>query len=118
MVMTNQKRPRPLSKKGEIVERKVDWSEVPWEIIEYIPKVMNYGDRKHGKDTWKEVEDFETWFFNKIMRHITSWKNGNKIDQDSGYPALAHALVNILMIMWHDETNGNHCTINTGDGYV
>lgn len=42
--------------------------------------------------------------FSSIMRHLVSWKLGEKNDEESGHPHLAHVLVRVLMLL-HYELN-------------
>ena len=55
-------------------------------------EVSEYGLRKYAKSTWKDVPDGLQRYRWAFMRHYNAYLRGEKIDEESGCPHLAHAL--------------------------
>jgi hypothetical protein len=81
---------------------KPDWSLVPMETLEYVAKVMTFGAEKYARDGWKELPDFENRYFAAMLRHLTAWQAGEKVDPESGLPHLAHVLTNATFLLWNE----------------
>lgn len=71
----------------------------PWRAFESVAKVITFGANQYGVENWQSLEDFERRYFAACMRHLTSWKLGEKTDEKSGLPHLAHAACNIVFLL-------------------
>lgn len=78
---------------------KLDWALLPFESVEEIIKVLMVGAKKYKRDNWQLVEDGDTRYFNAAMRHITSWKQGEDLDPETGLQHLAHAGCCLLFLI-------------------
>jgi len=78
------------------------WRAVPFEVIDVIAGVFHHGALKYGSKNYQKCEDWDR-YFDAMMRHIVSWRNGEKIDPDSGLPTLAHVICNAWMLLWHEQ---------------
>jgi hypothetical protein len=75
---------------------------------ELVAQVLTQGAKKYSPDNWKSVQPLEDRYYAALRRHVTSWRNGEIFDPESGFPHLAHAACNIYFLMWNDiqqETN-------------
>jgi len=79
---------------------KTRWSLLPFEIIEEIVKVMEFGADTYGIDNWKQLKNFNDRFFSACIRHLVKWKQGNKIDDETNLSHLAHAATCIIFLLW------------------
>lgn len=83
---------------------KDDWSLLPWQAVREVVRVMTFGLEKHGGVTWpgKPIEHHQA----AMMRHISSWLCGEKLDPETGKSHLVHAACRILFIITL-ETNAS-----------
>ena len=84
-------------------QEKTDWSLLPFAEIEEVVKVLMYGAKKYSIDNWKYVEPCRERYFSACMRHLIAWFTGERLDKESGYSHLAHAVCCILFLMWKDK---------------
>jgi len=80
---------------------KLRWDIFPLEQVEKGIEIMMQGMDNYGLDNWRGLEDWR--IYNALMRHIQNWKKGEKIDSESGKTHLAHALVNVVFLMWKED---------------
>jgi hypothetical protein len=83
-------------------QSKPDWSLMPFHALEEVVRVLDHGAAKYGRDNWKELEHAEQRYFAAALRHLTAWHTGERYDQDSELPHLAHAACSILFLL-HKE---------------
>ena len=76
-----------------------DWSILPYDRLEFVVRVLDFGARKYGRDNWKDVPNADTRYFAAAMRHMVAHHSGNPIDDESGLPHLAHAVASLLFMM-------------------
>jgi hypothetical protein len=64
---------------------------VPMRVVREIAKVLSFGAEKYGANNWQNVEPFEGRYYAALQRHLTSWREGERADPETGLPHLAHA---------------------------
>lgn len=107
-------------------EGKTQWSLLPWDQLESMIKVLEYGAHKYsvfqddkgnlikgkdvtvadskslklissGRDNWKKGFPInELWDSN--LRHTRSLMTGELLDQESGLPHIGHILCNVVFL--------------------
>ena len=82
---------------------KLEWDLLPDAQLEPVVQVLMYGAREYAPENWKQVEDPIRRYYNATRRHLAAWKNGEKIDKDSGENHLAHAVCNLLFMLYFDK---------------
>ena len=80
---------------------KLLWTLLPFKQLEYVVQVMMFGAKKYSKDNWKHCnpEDYKE----ACMRHLTTFFNGEWLDQESNLPHLAHLICNALFLLWFKD---------------
>ena len=78
------------------------WNLLPLATIEQVVKVMTFGAKKYGPNNWQELEDAQGRYSAALMRHLTQWQSGQKIDKESGLPHLAHVCTNAVFLLWFE----------------
>lgn len=73
---------------------------------EELVQVLTYGTQKYADDNWKHVEPLRARYYAAFRRHVAAWRKGEKIDQESGLPHLAHAACCLMFISWADRRDG------------
>jgi len=90
-------------------DNKPRWSLLPFREVEEVVKVLTHGAKKYthdgisGADNWKTVPDRQNRYFSACLRHLTAWKNGERLDQETGLSHLSHAICCLLFMMWGDN---------------
>lgn len=80
---------------------KSDWSMMPWDSVEEILKVLEFGKQKYSAWNWAQGEGFKySRIFNSLLRHMFAWFRGEDSDPESGLSHLAHAGCNILFLIY------------------
>ena len=80
-------------------EGKTRWSLLPYEALEPVVNVLNYGAvTKYAPNNWKKVEDKGS-YLDAIMRHTIAYKNGEENDNESKESHLAAVICNALFLI-------------------
>ena len=82
---------------------KDDWSLLPLKLLTPMIKVLTFGEKKYSRDNWQQVSDGKNRYYSALQRHITAWQGGEKVDEDSGLPHLAHACCCLIFLMWFED---------------
>lgn len=87
---------------------KYDQDKPRWDLLEYqeieeLVKVLTMGAKKYSDQNWKLIDNIPDRYFAAAMRHLTSWRKGDKLDNESGLPHLAHAMACLMFMMWNDR---------------
>ena len=83
---------------------KTDWSLMPFEAVEEINKVLEFGAKKYAAHNWTQGEGFRyTRVLNSLFRHLFAWSRGEDLDPESGLSHLAHAGCNIIFLLYYNR---------------
>ena len=87
---------------------KTDWSLLPWDAVEEIIKVLQFGAGKYSPWNWAENGGFKfNRLFNSSMRHFVAWFwRREDLDPETGISHIAHLGCNVLFLL-HYVLNGN-----------
>ena len=96
------------SEKGKPVGLKFDkgkdrWDLLVWFVIRDVVKIMTFGAEKYADNSWQGNVPFKEKYFASLMRHISDWRMGEKVDPESGMHHLAHAICNCMFLIWGDK---------------
>lgn len=71
---------------------------VPVRAILWAAKVFAYGaSSKYKAWSWVSLPQHRTYA--SALRHLYAWRDGERLDPESGMPHLAHALTNVMMML-------------------
>ena len=76
---------------------------LPWNEIKQVADVFTLGAKKYADENWKFVPEGRKRYFAATMRHLVAWKEGEKIDKESGISHLAHAICCLLFLLFFDN---------------
>lgn len=85
---------------------KPDWTLLPFDALEEVVKVLDFGAQKYSRDNWQKVEPHRERYGAAALRHFVAWFNGETIDKESGRHHLACAVCCLLFLLWHDLRDG------------
>jgi len=78
---------------------KPDWSLVPFESLEGMVKVLEFGAQKYAGWNWTTNGGFSyTRVLRSCLRHIFAYMRGEDLDPESGLSHIHHAMCNLLFI--------------------
>lgn len=81
---------------------KPQFSMLKAEALLELVKVLTFGAKKYSPDNWKLLANSQQRYFDAANRHLWQWKQGQKLDDESGYHHLAHAMASLMFIMQMD----------------
>ena len=91
-------------------DNKTDWSLMPFEAVEEINKVLEFGAKKYSAHNWTEGEGFSyTRVMSSLFRHLFAWSRGQDLDPESGLSHLAHAGCNVLFLIYYNKYKDRYC---------
>jgi hypothetical protein len=80
---------------------KLDWSLMPWDSVEEILKVLEFGRIKYDSWNWAQGDGFKySRVFNASIRHLFAWFRGEDNDPESGLSHIAHLGCNVLFLLY------------------
>lgn len=83
---------------------KTDWSLMPFEAVEEINRVLEFGAQKYSAHNWKTGSGFKySRVLNSLLRHIFAYIRGEDRDPESGLSHLAHAGCNIVFLLYYER---------------
>lgn len=95
---------------------KANWSLMPWEAVEEINKVLEFGANKYAAHNWQQGEGFRyTRVLNSLLRHVFAYMRGEDLDPESGLSHMAHAGCNVLFILYYIKNKSRY---KNDDRYV
>jgi hypothetical protein len=78
---------------------KADWTLVPFESLEGMVKVLEFGAKKYAGWNWTEGGGFKwTRVLASCFRHLFAWARGQDLDPESGLSHIYHAQCNLLFL--------------------
>lgn len=97
-------------------DNKPDWSLVPFESLEGMVKVLEFGAKKYAGWNWTNGGGFSyTRVLRSCLRHIFAYMRGEDNDPESGLSHIHHAMCNLLFISHYI---GNKEKFNKDDRHV
>jgi len=73
--------------------------------IEAVARIMELGAEKYGDGNWKLGGKPDKEYLDSMMRHLRSFMDGEKYDQDSGCSHIGHATWNLLALIELNHPN-------------
>jgi len=81
---------------------KLQYGLLPPLALKATVEILTFGAEKYEPDNWKHVPDSKRRYFDALQRHLWAWKEGEKLDSESGKNHLAHALCCLMFLYEHD----------------
>ena len=85
---------------------KLDYTLVPWDGLEEIVKVLEFGAKKYARDNWRKVESQR--YAAAAFRHLVAYNKGEQADDETGLSHLAHAGCCLLFLLSLEKTDGSN----------
>ena len=89
-----------MSKGMKFDNDKLDYTLVKPEMLEQLALILHYGAKKYDRDNYKLIDNER--YMAALFRHIQAHRKGEKLDSESGYRHLSHALANVAMMVQND----------------
>lgn len=85
---------------------KIDYTLLPWDGVEDIVKVLEFGAKKYARDNWQHVEGGQHRYQAAAFRHMIAYNQGEKTDPETGLSHLAHAGCCLLFLLALEKRGG------------
>lgn len=83
-------------------EGKPRWALLPYEQLEEVVRVLEYGSKEYGDFNWqKPMNVTEIW--ESAHRHMVELHKGNLLDKGTGRAHAAHIITNMLFYLYHTK---------------
>lgn len=89
-------------------EGKIDYTLLPWDGLEEVVKVLEFGAKKYARDNWKEVAEADKRYLSAAFRHLVAHSKGEHTDDETGISHLAHASCCLLFLLALEKRNGRN----------
>lgn len=108
---TNQKQSLQQTSDSQCEGKKFDGGKVrmdllPSESLFAVAEVLTFGADKYGEHNWRKGMAWSR-LYAAAQRHMVKWNAGETHDDESGMNHLAHACVNLLMLLSYDKHHPN-----------
>lgn len=81
---------------------------LPLDLLADVNKVLQFGAKKYKVNNWRKQSGFKlSRCYNALLRHMIAWWFGEDLDKETGISHLAHAMCNLLFLMYHFKNNKN-----------
>ena len=81
---------------------KVDWTLVPFEALEGMAQVLEFGAKKYDRWNWTTGGGFLwTRVLASCLRHLFAFMRGEDNDPESGLSHISHAQCNLLFLAYY-----------------
>jgi hypothetical protein len=75
---------------------------ITWALTKEVPYPAN---------NWKLVKTPNEKYFSATMRHLIAWEQGELLDKESKLSHLAHAITNVLFLLWFQQKEAKMLTL-------
>ena len=81
---------------------KPDWSLVPFEALEGMVRVLEFGAKKYSRNNWQTNGGFSyRRVLTACVRHLFAYMRGEDTDPESGLSHISHAQCNLLFLGYY-----------------
>ena len=70
-------------------------------FVEELSRVRDFGVRKHGLDSHTLYPS--ELYVDAILRHLSAYRKGERLDQETGFHHLAHVSINCMFLIERDD---------------
>ena len=80
---------------------------MPFDLLADVNRVLQHGREKYGICNWMKKEGFKySRVYNALLRHMFAfWIKHEDNDPETGISHLAHAMCNLLFLVYHFKNN-------------
>lgn len=78
------------------------WDLVPFECLDGMVDILTFGAKKYAPNNWQKVPDAVPRYKAALLRHLTSWLKGEKLDPESGRSHLQWCRCNLIFLIWFE----------------
>lgn len=89
--------------KNDFADDKLRWDLLPFQEIEDIVRVYHFGAKKYKANSWQNLPDGFERYRGALLRHLSAYMNGERIDGESGLMHLAQVAWNAITLLWYDK---------------
>lgn len=86
---------------------KLDWSLLPWEVIEKLVVRFTAGKEKYGPNNWQKLDNAKDRYTAAAFRHWMKYVKGERWDEDPNFENMPSThlqamLWNLVVLCWFE----------------
>ena len=74
---------------------------------EGLVEILTMGAAKYKPNSWQNIEDAKERYYSALRRHISAYRKGEAVDEESGYSHLLHACCNLMFLAYFERNEKN-----------
>ena len=82
------------------------WDLLPMDVMDDVVNILTMWSVKYSDHWRRDVEDKENRYYSALIRHLSQYKQGIEIDEESWKSHLAHVIVNWIFLLYFKKHNG------------
>lgn len=90
---------------------KLPYDLLPWQALEEVVKVLEFGAAEYGPYNWASGMKFSR-LLAAAFRHLVSYWRGERNDAETGYSHLAHAVCCLLFLLHFNVNYSKYCNFD------
>lgn len=89
---------------ADLIGRKDDTGKLRMDLIpphaeQQMAAVLTFGADKYGPNNWSRLPDAQARYMAAALRHINAHRTGERLDDETGLPHLAHAMTCLAFLL-------------------
>ena len=76
---------------------------VDQKFIDGVAEILTFGAKKYKPSSWQFISDAPRRYEDALLRHISAWRRGELIDEESGFSHLKHIACNVMFLMHFEK---------------
>lgn len=85
--------------KNDFLDNKAPMQLLPFDVLQAISRVYQFGALKYGPNTWRSLPDGSSRYLGALLRHLTAMQSGHEFDSESSLPHVYHLAWNALALV-------------------
>lgn len=87
-----------INPKDSVGTQKAGLSAVPFPVLWELGVAMQEGAMKYGRHNYRAVKIRGSVYFDAVMRHVTTWWEGEDVDPESGLNHITKAIASLVVL--------------------
>lgn len=83
-------------------DNKLRYHLLPPKELAQVVEILTFGAEKYGEGNWQKCDNIDR-YVDALYRHLEAWRQGERLDTESGKSHLAHVATNALFILYLDN---------------
>jgi hypothetical protein len=92
------------------------WDLLPMQALRPVVRILTKAlDKYPAPHNWQHVENHNR-YWSALFRHLDQYYDGEQYDTETGESHLAHAICNLLFLLWFEIKKGSYIFRGNANG--